>query len=76
MFRGLPLHVWRSRVGEGSTGGAAGRVVSARPLRIATGDGWLELLEVQLEGRKRIPAADFVNGQRVVENESLGETEP
>jgi methionyl-tRNA formyltransferase len=29
----------------------------------------LTLLEVQLEGRKRMPAADFANGQRISENE-------
>jgi methionyl-tRNA formyltransferase len=40
---------------------------------VACGEGTLELVEVQLEGRKRISAADFANGQRVAENESLGE---
>ena len=37
------------------------------------GEGALELIEVQLEGRKRMPAADFANGQRLTENEILGE---
>ena len=55
-------------------GRAEGRILTLRPLTVSTGDGPLELLEVQLEGRKRIPAADFVNGQRVAENELLGET--
>jgi methionyl-tRNA formyltransferase len=50
-----------------------GRVVSLKPLVVACGEGTLELVEVQLEGRKRISAADFANGQRVAENESLGE---
>jgi methionyl-tRNA formyltransferase len=40
---------------------------------VRTGDGGLELLEVQLEGRKRMPAADFANGHRLAENEPLGE---
>jgi methionyl-tRNA formyltransferase len=40
---------------------------------VACGSGTLELVEVQLEGRKRISAAAFANGQRVAENESLGE---
>jgi methionyl-tRNA formyltransferase len=35
--------------------------------------GRLELLEVQLEGRKRISAADFANGQRLTDNDILGE---
>ena len=46
-----------------------------RPLIVAAATGALELLEVQLEGRKRIPAADFANGQRLTENEILGETQ-
>jgi len=35
----------------------------------------LELLEVQLEGKKRLTGTDFVNGQRVVENEQLGDVD-
>jgi methionyl-tRNA formyltransferase len=72
-FRGQALHVWRSRTTEQRTTAPHGRVVSARPLVVAAGGGGVELVEVQLEGRKRMLAADFVNGQRVVENELLGE---
>ena len=43
-----------------------------RPLVVRCGAGALELLEVQLEGRKRISAADFANGQRLAENEDIG----
>jgi len=32
----------------------------------------LELLEVQVEGRKRVSAEAFLNGQRLEENETLG----
>jgi methionyl-tRNA formyltransferase len=73
-FRGTPLHVWRTRVQAGM--GAAvspGRFISLKPLVVACGESSLELLEVQLEGRKRIPAADFANGQRLADNELLGE---
>ena len=85
-FRGAPLHLWKSRVG--SPGGAdalvrarppgralraPGRFVGMKPLVVACGDGILELLEVQLEGRKRISAADFANGQRLTDNDVLGE---
>jgi methionyl-tRNA formyltransferase len=51
----------------------AGQVVSVKPLVVACGEGSLELLEVQLEGRKRISAADFANGQRLTDNDVLGE---
>ncbi|HTS28296.1 MAG TPA: methionyl-tRNA formyltransferase [Bryobacteraceae bacterium] len=50
-----------------------GSVIKVRPLVIACGEGALELLEVQLEGRKRISGDAFANGQRVAENERLGE---
>jgi methionyl-tRNA formyltransferase len=37
------------------------------------GDGAaLELLEVQLEGRKRMPAVVFANGHRLTNNDRLG----
>jgi methionyl-tRNA formyltransferase len=53
---------------------APGQFVSLKPLVVACGEGVLELLEVQLEGRKRIPAADFANGQRLTDNDILGAT--
>jgi methionyl-tRNA formyltransferase len=71
VFRGLTLHVWKSRVAEG--GGAPGTMLSMRPLRIATGEGALELVEVQLEGRKRMSADAFVNGHRLSADDKLGE---
>ncbi len=51
-----------------------GQFVSLKPLVVACGEGGLELLEVQLEGRKRISAADFANGQRLTDNDILGAT--
>jgi len=72
-FRGRTLHVWRSRVRDGAGGGAAGRLLSVRPPVVAAGEGGLELVEVQMEGRKRVAADDFANGQRLHENEVFGE---
>ena len=73
-FRGQPLHLWKTRVFEAGAGNRVpGRLVSVKPLVVACGSGTLELLEVQLEGRKRISAADFANGQRLTENDILGE---
>jgi methionyl-tRNA formyltransferase len=71
LFRGHTLSIWKSRVAEG--GGAPGTVLSMRPLLIATGDGALELQEVQLEGRKRMSADAFVNGHRMTPDDKLGE---
>ena len=71
-FRGQALHVWRARVTE--MAGRPGDIVSLKPLTVACGQGALELAEIQLEGRRRMPAADFVNGHRPALNETLGET--
>jgi methionyl-tRNA formyltransferase len=75
-FRGQTMHVWRSRVisPEDAGGNARATFVSLKPLVVRCGEGALELLDVQLEGRKRISAADFANGQRLTENDMLGES--
>jgi methionyl-tRNA formyltransferase len=79
-FRGQTLHIWRSRVVIEPRPPApdprppfSGRFVSLKPPTVACGGSALELLTVQLEGRKRISAADFANGQRLTENDILGE---
>jgi len=71
-FRGAALHVWRARPTDGGAGHPPGALVRIKPLLVACGEGALELIAVQMEGRKRMPAADFANGQRLVENEVLG----
>jgi methionyl-tRNA formyltransferase len=68
-FRGQTVHVWKTRGPGAGDRGPGGRIVSLRPLLVACGDGELELVEVQMEGRKRMAAADFVNGQRVAVDE-------
>ena len=55
-----------SRVTEGPSGEAPGTVVSVSPsLVVACGDGRVAVGEVQAEGRRRLPAAEFVRGERV-----------
>lgn len=41
--------------------------VSGHRLLVATADEWLELKEVQMAGKKRMPANAFLNGNRVIE---------
>ena len=49
-------------------------VVEKKRLLVMCGEGTaLQALEVQIEGRKRMPAEAFLNGQRLNENEMLGE---
>jgi len=84
-LRGQTLHIWQSRVvtqpwppAPGPRPPFPGHFVSLKPLMVACGGACrtagLELVSVQLEGRKRIPAADFANGQRLTENDILGES--
>jgi len=49
---------------EAEESGAPGTILSAGPhgITVAAGEGSLVLREVQLEGRKRLPAAEFLRG--------------
>jgi len=71
-FRGQHLHIWKSRVAAAQPG-QPGRML-LHPLRTVCGEGALELIDVQLEGRKRIAADAFANGQRIVAGDILGES--
>jgi methionyl-tRNA formyltransferase len=57
---GEPVTVWRARAESGA--GVAGMV--SPPLRVACGDGMLDILEVQAAGRRRMPVADYLRGLR------------
>lgn len=74
-FRGQMFHIWKSRVAADIPSDAPGRmIVQKRKLLIACGGGTvLEAIEVQVEGRKRISAEAFLNGQHLKEGEMLGE---
>jgi len=74
-FRGKRLHIWRAEaaVAEGSVAVPGTISTEGKRLAVACGAGTELLLhEVQMEGRKRIPARDFVNGARVESGEKLG----
>ncbi|MFN3325149.1 MAG: methionyl-tRNA formyltransferase [Bryobacteraceae bacterium] len=74
-FRGQLFHLWRTgRTEETNLGDPGTLHPRKRRLLVACGEGTaLELVDVQLEGRKRVTAEEFLNGQRVAENESFGE---
>jgi len=77
-FRGQLFHIWKARVADESCPGAPGRMLpQKRRLLVSCGEAsTLELIEVQVEGRKRMPAAAFLNGHRLDENEFLGAANP
>jgi methionyl-tRNA formyltransferase len=59
-FQDEPLKIWSARPVVGT--GQPGEIMSTSPLRVACGDGALELLEVQKAGGKRLAAAAYVAG--------------
>jgi methionyl-tRNA formyltransferase len=72
-FRGQSLHLWRSRLVPQRWNLAPGALVHEDGVFAVGGDGSsLELLEVQLEGRKKMPAAVFANGHRLTPRDRLG----
>ena len=72
---GKVLKVHRARLAHG-TGGPPGRVLAAGPggVVVAAGTGALALLELQLEGRRRLGVAEFLAGQRLSPGACLGTT--
>ena len=69
-WNGTVLKIHKARLSEQSTSKAPGTVVQTKGgLLIACGDGGcLELLEVQLAGKKRMDAAAFLNGSGLVKD--------
>ena len=75
MFRGAKLVIWRVTVDENRTAAAPGVIVVAKGdnLNIACGGGTvLQIHELQPEGKRRMPARDFLNGAHLQTGETLG----
>ncbi len=72
-FRGKMLKVWRVNATGQNTGERPGTVVSVEKDRftVQTGEGCLEFLEVQSEGKKRMDAESFLRGVRIEKGELL-----
>ena len=75
-FRGQRFQIWRCQPAQQSTALAPGTLFAGhRQLYAACGGGsTLELLEVQVEGRKRVMAEAFLNGTRIAGEDILGES--
>ena len=74
-FRGQTLNIWKSCPAPETLSDPPGALhIERRRLVVACGGGSaLEILELQPEGKKRIPAMAFLNGYRVLHNEILGD---
>ena len=73
-FKGKRLKVHWARVVDLDHQGRPGEVVSVdEGLIVKTGDGVLELSEVQPEGKRPMGGPDFVRGYKVTKGDRLGE---
>ena len=74
-LHGKTLKIWKAKVVAADGNYKPGTVarITKDELCIATGEGLLSVLEVQLEGKKRMATADFLRGVTLTEGEMLGE---
>lgn len=79
-YRGKMLKLWMAEVSadqetDGSHAKTAGTAaeVTKKSLKIQTGDGLLSVLELQIEGKKRMPVDAFLRGYPVEPGEQFGE---
>ena len=68
-WRGQPLRLWRAQALDGA-GGEPGRVLRIvdEGMEVATVAGVLRVAEVQLPGRRRMPASDAARGAPLAES--------
>lgn len=73
-LNGKTLKIWKALPEPGGEPQKAGCVylVNKKELKIHTGDGVLSLLEVQLEGKKRMDIPSFLRGYEVLPSAKLG----
>ncbi len=72
-LHGKTLKLWKAAVLEGGDSAQAGQIVYAdkQQLVIQTGEGRLSLLEVQLEGKKRMRIDAFLRGHQIEPGQQL-----
>lgn len=72
LLSGKTLKLWKVRAVDGS--GKAGSVIGIDKdsFTIACGEGAIEVLEVQLEGKKRMSSGDFLKGSSLNIGQELG----
>ena len=74
-FRGKNLNLWEARAVEDTRDNLLPSALKVEGEKLLVGGGGgtvLEIVELQLEGKKRMSARDFVNGYRPASGEQLG----
>ena len=70
IWEGQTFKIWRTRViSEDDNQGIPGEVIqkTRQGFMVATGNGILEILELQAPGKKRMPAMDYLRGHTISE---------
>lgn len=72
-LQGKTLKIWKAEVLEQDSKEAPGQIaeVTKDSIAVQTGQGLLKVLELQLEGKKRMDAASFLRGYALKEGESF-----
>lgn len=72
-YKGKTLKLWRAEVIAGDTGEAPGTVVDVAKdsFTVQTGRDCLRILELQLEGKKRMDTGSFLRGVRIEKGDML-----
>jgi methionyl-tRNA formyltransferase len=72
-LRDRTLKVWRAEIGQGKESATPGCVLSTDEggVLVAAGGGAVRLIEVQAEGRPRLPAAEWARGARLEAGQPL-----
>ena len=72
-LNGKKLKIYKSRVSDNNYDGTNGEVVNINKIiEIKACDKIIGLLELQIEGSKKMSAADFINGRRIEKGAVLG----
>jgi methionyl-tRNA formyltransferase len=74
-FRGKSCQIWGKPLKPVAAGGMPGILLPTKEdglLVICGGSSVLRVEQVQIEGRKRVTAEEFVNGARIVPGERFG----
>jgi methionyl-tRNA formyltransferase len=71
---GKTLKIYRSAAKNAGSVPAPGTVhCDGRTLRVAVQGGWVELLDLQLEGKKRLGVEEFLRGYRLASSDRFGD---
>lgn len=66
MFDGSPCKIWKSKLHSDKINLKPGTIrIDGKSLIVQAGDGEIEILELQLAGKRRMNAGDFLNGYAI-----------